>query len=496
MATVSRDDASVWDFLAGRVPGTVAHNIKSGNSSRNRDMLRDDVAGARRGVRGAAEAVRLVRRGEGGGGGGFANIAERARGGGVRAAGGQHDRTGSPGLMRQMDNGVQAQGAGAGSEQSRIDQIMAMLGGGGGMDLGALAGSFDAEIGALRQGGQRMAGLTNQLIGNIGSSAAGANKQIGGFFNYAAGQANAGRPVIGKSYDTARTNVNQTYDQLAGQLAGLPQASADAARAAGGSAAGSSVADRVAVAAAPFAAAGESSRAASQANLATHSTAGQDYLTQLASAAPSEAAQSQAAVTGRANQAVTHAQMQLAAQQAEIEARAASLEGSKQRALLEASADTAGSTMENYANALNIFEKEVGLGLAAPGPHAQGAAGMSPQEMLAMANTESTIRSRELKDAQRADPNWHLNQALAQTDVPHQKGFEKIRNIAEQHRDDPSVINEVLGSFTGVKPGKKDKGYASTLDEVVQAILAGKDTPSLWTGADPQVMRELLRLAR
>lgn len=248
--------------------------------------------------------------------------------------------------------------------QGSLDELAAALGaqggpGGGGPDhSGTIAGSYDAEIAALRGAGGKMAGLTGDLIGNIDSSAAGANQQIGGFFGYAGDQARAGRPVIEESYGTARTNVDQTYDQLAAQLAGLPQATADQARAAGGDAAGSSVADRVAVAAAPFAAAGEGARAASQANLQQHSTAGQDYLTQLASAAPSEAAQSQAAVTGRANMAVTSAQMALAEQQSQIELQVARTEGAKQRALAEYAADSAGDTFGRAKDLLDLEFRE------------------------------------------------------------------------------------------------------------------------------------------
>jgi hypothetical protein len=371
-----------------------------------------------------------------------------------------------------------------------IDDIMGMLGGGGGGSAGNIGAGYDAEINALRRGGSRMAGLTNQLIGNINASAGAANQQIGGFFNYAKGQAESGRPVIGASYDTARGSVDQTYDQFASQIAGLPQATADAARAAGGAAAGSSVADRVAVAAAPFAAAGESSRAASQANLQTHSTAGQDYLTQLASAAPAEGAQHQAAVTGRANMAVTNAQMQLAAQQAEIEARAASIEGAKQRALLEASADTAGSTAGRMMDALKIESMMMGNEQMR---RELAGEGMSEQRPGISAD------EKRLFDVQRAsDPDFHYSQALAGTDPRNAEFADRIRGIGEQH---PGMnIGAFIGGLTNKPPSdvRKSKvyrgeGYVKNLDEYIQAILAG-DTPSLYSRhVDPQAQRRIAR---
>lgn len=259
------------------------------------------------------------------------------------------DRGGLPGTGRGPAMDLQGLAGGIG-------------GGGGAPDFsGRIAGSYDAEAAALRRAGGRMGDIYGQLIGNINASSNAAQGQIGGFFDYAQGQAHAGRPVIEESYGAAKGDVTQTYDDLAGKLAALPQQQADLARAAGGSGAGSTVADRVAIAAAPFAAAGESSRAATQANLSTHSTAGKDYLTQLGAAAPSEAALAQSAVAGRANQAVTSAQIALAQQQAQIEAQVARIEGAKQRALAEYAQDAAGSTQTRAMDALKFMQAQQGL---------------------------------------------------------------------------------------------------------------------------------------
>lgn len=395
-------------------------------------------------------------------------------------------------------------------QQSTLDQVLAMLAGegGGGVDTGALASSFDKEIAALRGGGQKIAGLTDQLIGNIGSSASAAQGQIGGFFGYAGEQARAGRPVIAESGRVAQENIGANYDELASQIAGLPQSTADAARAAGGQAAGSSVADRVAVAAAPFAAAGEGARAASLSNVATHTTAGQDYLTQLAAAAPSEAAMAQSAVAGRANQAVTNAQMQLAAQQAEIEARAASIEGSKQRALLEATADTAGSTAEQMMQAIGIVSGLQDIGAAPPGEFSQDAAYHvgSTKDSLQLQKLVNSINLQE----RQLNPEAVWEQSLEEATGGQSAYAERLRALSEENPEYATLIPEALGAMTNKPPEVREPGFfgrlfgkgpeevdnttAKTLDELVEQILSGEvEDPSFRTGVDPDEVRRLMR---
>lgn len=413
------------------------------------------------------------------------------------------------------DSGMMPQGAGFPS----MDELMSMLAEGGG-GPGFDGSGYDAQAAALRRGGARMAGLTGQLVGNINSSAGAANTQIGGFFDHAASQAEAGRPAIAGAHDTASTNVDQTYDNLAAQLGSLPQSSADAARAAGGSGAGSTVADRVAAAAAPFQAAGESSRAGAQANLTQHSTAGQDYLTQLASAAPSEAAQAQSAVSGRAAQAVTSAQMALAEQQARIEAQAASIEGAKQRAMVEHSADTAMSTFERMMQATQLEGAMLQNLGAKQDLGFFGGGGEDPMEraQLDYQILQNEALEQEIGSSQSGTGIPDFDRALAGTDSRTQEFAQNLLGTLEREGAmDRSA--EVISSLTDEQPREEEVGLggrllqgllspspriqrtrtvggptAESLDDLVEQIIAGEQDPTLARGGVDQ--EALLRAFR
>ena len=191
-----------------------------------------------------------------------------------------------------------------------------------------LSGAYDAQIDAI--GG----------LGDVfGQQAAEAQGNIGDFFGHAGDVARAGIPVTQDIYDTASENVGGIYDDLGGRLESMPQRLTDIATDAAGGQVSGSVAGRVAEATAPFAAAGESARAGATSNLAQHSAAGQNYLNQLASATGSEGALHQSNVEQALNQ-----------QQQLIAHRQAELEGAKQRALMEVTADVAGASSENMAN--------------------------------------------------------------------------------------------------------------------------------------------------
>lgn len=204
-----------------------------------------------------------------------------------------------------------------------------------------LASSYDDQIAAI-------AGL-DPISRNL---AAESQENIGEFFDYAGDVAREGIPVTEDIYDTATQNVEGIYDDLGGRLEGMPGKLTDIASEAAGGSVGSSVAGRVSAATAPFMAAGESARANATSNLAQHSAAGQNYLNQLAGATGGEGAMHQSHVQGALDQQLQH-----------IAFKEAEMEGAKQRALSEVSADIAGESAERMGNAALAHA----LGLDLPG---------------------------------------------------------------------------------------------------------------------------------
>lgn len=376
---------------------------------------------------------------------------------------------------------------------------------------GSIGDSYDAQIAALMGLSGDLGGLTDQLIGGINDSSRSANKQIGGHFDYAAGQANAGRPVIAESGASAQGNVDAIYDTLATNLGNIPQQSVDQASAAAGGAIGSSVAGRVAAATAPFQAAGETSRANTKANLVQHTTAGQDYLSQLAAAAPSEAAMNQANVTGRANTAITEAQMALATQRAEIAAQTAALEGSKQRAILEATANTAGGAFDRVmqeAQLYNVLGADMGplrdrFGMSA----AQGSG--DPRGDIALMMDQLDLEERL------AGPQYGLEgfqNALKNHSPDVQQMANEIVSMVDRTGANPHEIINQLTRDGGTVEGMNDKWYnpipfALRKPSNVRGGPTGNSLDDLWdsgsgtiTGkthfstADPRALDELMRI--
>lgn len=426
-----------------------------------------------------------------------------------------------PGAGHPTGPGTQAAGAGG-----DIDALLSLIGGGGGgPDTGALAGSFDKQIAALRGAGDRMAGLTDQLIGGYRDSSARVQGDIGGFFGYAADQARAGIPVTQETHATASRNVDGIYDDLASNLAQLPQTQADHAKAAGGSGMGGHVADRVAAAAAPFAAAGETSRASAKANLAEHSSAGQNYLNQLASAAPQEAAMAQSGVADATNKAVTQAQMALAEQQGQIEMQAAQIEGSKQRALLEYSADTAGDTFDRLMKVaqLDSAMKSPSLRSAVGLPNqAESASPMdvlklqhqglqnqaliqqlsgdnapSPYELGGMQGFEAALGESDKKTQKAAQQI--LSQIEANPEFDQAKAYQLAGAIRPKEKKTTERRTNWSGILPGGKPFREDhqgsSSTAKTLDELAKQIVSGDtESPSLhMPGVDKDTIRQALR---
>lgn len=195
--------------------------------------------------------------------------------------------------------------------------------------------------------------------------------------------------------------------------------------------------------------------------------------------------------------------MQLAAQQAEIEARAASIEGSKQRALLEASADTAGSTAERMMQAIQLTKGMQDIGAMPLGPHAQQD-GVDPKDALEMQNLMLTIAGKQ-KGLQDPEDAWQ--EQLAGVDPRTASMAAELRAASEANPD--LNLGQVINGLTSEKPQRVRRGFfgrlfgedyktedtttAKTVQEFVEQILAGQEGASMRSNVDPETLRHLLR---
>lgn len=308
--------------------------------------------------------------------------------------------------------------------QPQIDamaRVADMIGQGYGDYISTTQANTDALLGQLGD-------LLAQTIAGINEASTTAQTQIGENFDYARQVAELGIPVVQDAGARATGGINQVYDALAGTLAAMPQASVAQAAAAAGGVGNQAVADRVAASVAPFAAAGESSRAGAIANVAQHQQAGEQYLSSLASAAPTSAARLQGQVAGRASSAITQherahamqvaqiqqqaaqaiAQAQLAQTQAQAEAmmQQAMLEGAQQRAILEASYDAAGSTFERLMQLAQLDASVTNPSLR----QAMGLPPMTPAQMdpLELLSTTLGIQGQQLGLQNQALQNQQL----------------------------------------------------------------------------------------
>lgn len=357
--------------------------------------------------------------------------------------------------------------------QGEIDALLSTLfGGGGTSDLtAAISDSYDGQIAAYDDLLGTLGTQQQELVGNIRNSAAQTNQQVGGFFDYAAQQAQAGRAPIEQVGVESQANVDAIYDDLASTLAAQPQQSVARASEAAGGAVGGSVAGRVAAATAPFEAAGETSRANAKANLTQHSAAGQDYLSQLASAAPSEAAMNQAAITAQANNAVTESEMAMAQQRAEISAQTAALEGAKQRALIEHSADMAGSTFERLMQTTSLFNA---LGAdTSPirdslGLEADPTGGMSYEDTLDIATKEARLEQMLAgEDPMAVGGDQGFNLELEDASPSTQKVGNALREYAEANELGIADINELLS------PGEDGRPLNPQMEALLEELTGG-----------------------
>lgn len=295
--------------------------------------------------------------------------------------------------------------------------------------LSDLTSSYDSQINAI--GG--LDPIFRQQAGE-------AQDNIGGFFNYAKDVANAGKPATQETFDTATGNVDSVYDNLGSQLQGMPQQLTDIASQAAGEDVGGSVAGRVASATAPFMAAGETSRANATANLTQNNAAGQNYLTQLASATGAEAGMHQSAVEGAMQQ-----QLQLVAY------RQAELEGAKQRALMEVSSDIAGESSERMAQA--ALSSALGLDLPGgvdPMDYLRGQQMMQGEAVDPIQQERDLIGLEQARQnlAQDRNPNFNSDLIKQSLSVPASKAFDNIqRNVEANFNpqiDDPKDMTMML----------------------------------------------------
>lgn len=339
-----------------------------------------------------------------------------------------------------------------------------------------LAGSYDAQIDAI--GG---------LGGLFRDQATEAQGNIGGFFDYAGDVARQGIPVTEDIYNTGIDNVQGVYDDLGERLTSMPQTLTDTAAKAAGDSFSGDIAGRVSAATAPFAAAGETARANAVANLTQHSTAGQNYLNQLAGATGAEGALHQSAVEQSLNQ-----QMQLVAY------RQAELEGSKQRAMMQMTADIAGSNAEHMAN----MALSQALGLDYLPPNVDPSDYVRLKNMMAGDEVDPIKQQKDLLGLQQAevnltrslDPEFDRNQIL--TKLGGEGGLESHSvDVVKQ-------IEELAMNRMSQEVGTQRDLTSFMLEELDQMVaqLAGDETgqeSGVWWGlSDENTQRELRQAIR
>lgn len=334
-----------------------------------------------------------------------------------------------------------------------------------------LAGSYDAQIDAI--------GGLNPLFKQQAQEAQG---NIGNFFGYAGDVARQGMPVTRETFDNAQGNVNRIYDDLGDRLQSMPQTLVNVASDAAGSDIGSSVAGRVAAATAPFSAASETARADALANLTQNNAAGQNYLNQLASSTGAEAAMHQSAVEGALNQ-----QLQLVAY------RQAELEGAKQRALAEVSADLAGASSERMANA--ALAQALGLGDTGGADPLDFLRGQSMIQDLEGGALGQQAQALELERA--LNPDFEFDQATAGMSGTTRETLDMVRRIAEtsfEEGDDPRNIGlhmmQVLDDMAREFSNENYTGQGTPFE----GMLGGREIPvSVGVPAARQQMEQAIR---
>lgn len=285
--------------------------------------------------------------------------------------------------------------------------------------IGQVESAYDQQIGAYGD----LRGTTRQM----GQSS---QENIGDFFGHAGDVAQAGIPVTQETYEGASSNVEDIYGNLTSNLESMPQRVTDIAADAGGGAMRETVADRTAAASAPFLAAAESGQASTLGNLEQHSAAGQNYLNQLASAVPAEGAQHQSQVEDAMNQQLNA----IAFQQAE-------LEGAKQRAISDITADVAGSTSERMANA--ALSQSLGLDLdpsVDPMDYLSGQSTLNDMMPEQQSGLEALQEQADTVEAMETISPGYQDQAQQQSTLQGlspggQQTFDSLRTLSEQNSE-------------------------------------------------------------
>lgn len=222
----------------------------------------------------------------------------------------------------------------AGGAPDPFAALMDLLGQGPQDMSGEIAAGYDAQRQAILD--------VIPVMQGAGRDATGA---MGDYFGYGAQQAKEGRGAVQGVYQEATGNVDAIYDELARSLNAMPGEITDIATDAAGGAVGGRVAETAAAGTVPYRAAGETSRANASENLTKRSAAGQNYMSQLAAANTAEAGQRQSDV-----------EHGLAMATAQVQARAAEIEGEKQRAMAEYAADASG---DMFNRMLDVMQMEL-----------------------------------------------------------------------------------------------------------------------------------------
>lgn len=350
---------------------------------------------------------------------------------GLPSPGEQPGQGGIADMLRQLQQ----------QQQARQEQMRSQLG-----------SAYDQQIEAVLGQGPIMRGLAEEAQGNIG-----------GFFDYAAESAEAGREPVQQAYGAAGEGVEQAYGEATEQVRSTPSVYTDLAEQAGGEGARSGVAQRVSAAAAPFEAALSSGEAAVQGNLAQSQAAGEQYLSQLASAAPSEAAMAQSGVEGALQQQLQDLQMQ-----------AAQLEGAKQKAMMQVSADTSGDAFDRMMDLQRLqMEKEA---------HAQEM--QQGQNPMAGMDLREQLQTRQLQE-EMTDP----------TQQQPKRGFDMF--LQQRFGDQPQTqqIVQQLGNHLTSNWPTNDMEERLPAEQAVQQLFGQIQAPEEGAGEedDPrfQLAREL-----
>lgn len=375
-------------------------------------------------------------------------------------------------------------------------QALLDLLGGGGVDTGALGSAYDQMIAAQQSGLNRMQGIMDERIGGIRKEGRQARRDIGGFFGTASQAANKGRGAVRENRGETMGMLDKIYgagDKQLGQIQGRIGRQTSAA--AGGKI-GDQVGARMDSAVAPFQAANASSKAASKGNVAANSGASANYLSQLSAASQSEGAMNQAAVTARQQGAVNNMQLEMAQQQAQVEQRMAEIEAQKQLAIIDATKDASGDTLERMMSVAGLMQatgSDMGPLRDMLGFQADPSGGMSVEDQL-----DLQLKAGRLEEQQSdlSNPS-NLSRAMSGLDPNTAALVNNLRKVGDtsggnQSETLSSVMN-ALALATNDKSVQPEGGHGMTIDQYF--MQPGKEEAgSYFTRGNTDEAREILRM--